>query len=61
MPTSLIPGRLDFLSASKKNVQQIKESADGEKIRFVSLDLHNAYHPYADDFGPVNLGIVHRF
>ncbi len=58
---NLIAGRLAFLSAPKSTIQKIKQSPDGEKSRFVSSDLHNRYHPFADDFGPVNLGIVHRF
>ena len=42
-------------------MQKIKQSPDGENIRFVSSDLHSKYQSLAEDFGPVNLGIVHRF
>ena len=60
-PISLVPGRLAFLSATAPTVRRIKESPGGEHLRFVSSDLHNMYHPFAQDFGPVNLGVVHRF
>jgi hypothetical protein len=30
-------------------------------LKFVSSDLHRRYFPLAADFGPVNLGVVHRF
>jgi cell division cycle 14 len=42
-------------------MQKIKQSPDGENIRFISSDLHSKYQSLAEDFGPVNLGIVHRF
>jgi cell division cycle 14 len=60
-PATLLPGRLAFLSASNATLKAISQSNEGKTIRFVSSDLHNRYQPLADDFGPVNLGIVHRF
>ena len=59
--TSLIPGRFGFLCASPATVKQIQQSEQGETIRFISSDLHRQYFPIAADFGPVNLGVVHRF
>ena len=59
--TSLIPGRLAFLCASSTAVKGFKESDEGQSMRLISSDLHRTYSPLAADFGPVDLGIVHRF
>ena len=59
--TVLIPGRLAFLCASPMTVKKIKESDVCKTNRMISSDLHRQYSPLAMDFGPVNLGVVHRF
>ena len=57
----LIPGRLAFWCISSKTLSNFKEGEQGKNMRFISSQLHCHYFPLADDFGPVNLGAVHRF
>ena len=57
----LVPNRLAFLSADVSDIEQLNESSNDSKLLFMSSDLHHRYTPLAADFGPVNLGIVHRF
>jgi cell division cycle 14 len=57
----LIPQRLAFASGTAASISSLKEEIRGTNVSFVSYDLHRIYEPYAEDFGPVNLGIVHRF
>ena len=57
----LIPDRLAFASGSAHEIQQLKQSLMGDDVIFISSQLHRKYVPYALDFGPVNLGIVHQF
>ena len=57
----LIEGRLAFLSASPWQIDDIKSIYDMDTVCFISSDLHRKYFPLAADFGPVCLGIVHRF
>ena len=60
--TTLIPGRLAFLCASPNTVNGLKKNSEfSSSIRLISSDLHRLYTPLAVDFGPVNLGVVHRF
>ena len=39
----------------------MKDSEEGKSMQLISSDLHRTYAPLAADFGPVDLGIVHRF
>ena len=57
----LIAGRLAFLSASPWQIDELKSMCEVDNVCFISSDLHRKYFPLAADFGPVNLGIVHRF
>ena len=57
----LVPNELGFFCGSPGKLKNLKDSEEGRNIRFVSSDLHRQYFPLADDFGPVNLGVVHRF
>jgi cell division cycle 14 len=57
----LIPGRLAFLSASQETVLRHKKGKEGQNRIFVTSGFHHEYFPLAHDFGPVSLGVVHRF
>jgi hypothetical protein len=57
----LVPDRLAFLSATTAEIMQLNQADNSSKLLFMSSDLHRRYEPLAADFGPVNLGIVHRF
>jgi hypothetical protein len=61
--TDLVPHRLAFVSGPKPMVAKwIKQRVlEGSALKFVSSDLHRRYFALAADFGPVNLGVVHRF
>ena len=39
----------------------MKKSLENHEIVYISSELHRKYVPFAWDFGPVNLGILHRF
>ena len=58
---TLIPNRLAYTCGNSDEIKILKQKMDGLKVRFISSDLHHKYVPFAADFGPVNLGIVHRF
>jgi cell division cycle 14 len=57
----LIPGRLAFLSTPHEDIARLKDSSAGKNLSFVSSRFHHDYFPLARDFGPVSLGVVHRF
>ena len=57
----LVADRLAFLSAPVSAIEGLNETFKDSRLLFVSSDLHHRYAPLAADFGPVNLGIVHRF
>jgi cell division cycle 14 len=57
----LLPGRLAFLSAPQDTVRTIKNSREGKNLLFVTSGFHHEYFPLTCDFGPVSLGVVHRF
>eukprot|EP00291_Cryptomonas_curvata_P022211 CAMPEP_0172168818 /NCGR_PEP_ID=MMETSP1050-20130122/10360_1 /TAXON_ID=233186 /ORGANISM="Cryptomonas curvata, Strain CCAP979/52" /LENGTH=280 /DNA_ID=CAMNT_0012839805 /DNA_START=37 /DNA_END=876 /DNA_ORIENTATION=- len=57
----LIPNRLAFVSATAWQIDELRVDFEGRNACFISSDLHQKYVPLAADFGPVNLGIVHRF
>ena len=57
----LIPNRLAFATGSSDDIKKMKQRMPILKARFMSSDLHRKYVPFAADFGPVNLGVVHRF
>ena len=57
----LLPGRLAFITAKPTEFEELKSRFDVREFRFVSSTLHLQHTPFAADFGPVNLSIVHRF
>lgn len=57
----LIPGKLAFVSGNASEIQALKDSLKSFDVKYISSDLHRKYIPFAFDFGPVNLGIIHRF
>jgi cell division cycle 14 len=57
----LVPDRLAFLSAPVSVIDGLNEMYKDSNLLFMSSDLHHQYTPFAADFGPVNLGIIHRF
>jgi cell division cycle 14 len=57
----LIPGKLAFTSGIAAQIQDLKRMVASEEVVFITSDLHRKYLPFAADFGPVNIGIVHRF
>ena len=57
----LIPGRLAFITADPLKFENLKKKFEDHSFRFVSSALHLQYSPFAADFGPVNIGVVHRF
>jgi cell division cycle 14 len=59
--SDLIPGRLAFLSASQEIINRLKKGKEGQNLIFVTSGLHHKYFPLTRDFGPVSLGVVHRF
>ena len=57
----LIPGKLAFASLAAAEVKALQNSLEHHEITYISSALHRAYVPFASDFGPVDLGILHRF
>ena len=57
----IIPNQMAFLSVDPERMPSLKKVLQTLNITCVSSDLHNQYTPFCSDFGPVNLGIVHRF
>ena len=57
----LLPGRLGFVSGAASKFAILKDWFAGTSTRLVTTNLHLQYHSFADDFGPVNLGVVYRF
>ena len=57
----LIRNRLAFTSSSTDNIKGLKKSFENKEVAYITSELHHLYEPYAKDFGPVNLGILHRF
>ena len=57
----LIPDKLAFASGSAHEIHALKTYYQHANVIFITSDLHHKYVPFALDFGPVNLGIVHRF
>ncbi len=57
----LLEGHLAYMTGPKEVTNELKESMAAQGFSLVSSDLHNNYIPFAADFGPVNLGVVHRF
>lgn len=60
----LIEGRLFFSVHSSVTITQgeIDKHKDAcSKKFFFSTDIHESYEPFCLDFGPVDLGAVHRF
>jgi cell division cycle 14 len=57
---SVVPGRLSFVA--HESDQQTMEQIDAfPRKYFFSADFQERYQPYCNDFGPVNLGVVHAF
>ena len=56
---TLLEGRLAFMTGSKEDTSDLKEPMASLGFSLVSSDLHNNYVPFGDDFGPVNLGVLH--
>ena len=59
--TVLIPGRLAFVSGTSAQIKEIEKQNQHQTVRCISSALHRSYQPFAADFGPVNLAVVHRF
>jgi cell division cycle 14 len=57
----LIPGKLAFMSSNVSGMQELKDSLQELDFTYVSSDIHRKYVPFALDFGPVNIAIIHRF
>jgi hypothetical protein len=57
----LIPGKLGFAVTNIDKIEEIKKASFESNIRLVTSNLHRSYSAFANDFGPVNLGVVHRF
>jgi cell division cycle 14 len=57
----LVDGCLGFISGKKVELSELKTVLAPRGIALVSSELHNTYIPFANDFGPVNLGVVHHF
>ena len=58
---TLLEDRLAFMTGPSAEMSELKKAMAVKGFALVSSDLHNNYVPFAADFGPVNLGIVHRF
>jgi len=56
----MVPGRLSFVVHSSDEQTQEQINAFPRKY-FFSADFQERYEPFCDDFGPVNLGVVHSF
>jgi len=56
----IIAGRLSF-TAHRNDDHTLTEIKRQPALFFFSSDLQERYEPYCADFGPVNLGVVHRF
>ena len=50
-----------MISASLEYVKNVKKTLENEQVIFITSHLHREYTPFAADFGPVSLGILHRF
>jgi hypothetical protein len=61
MPVVLIQDQVAFLSSSQTKAQTLRTSPECKHMLLVSTDLHKKYMPFANDFGPVSLGVVHGF
>ncbi len=57
---SIIPGRLSFAMFSTHKEAQDRQKAS-QDLLFVSGEFQDLYLPFASDFGPVNLGVIHSF
>ena len=57
----LVPGVLAVTAGPSEKIKRLKNMHEVDGLRFVTSMLHTQYIPFAADFGPVNLGIVHRF
>lgn len=58
---SVLPGRLSFAAFhSHADARKCEQDVFPDKV-FVSGDFQDLYQPFATDFGPVNLGVVHSF
>jgi cell division cycle 14 len=57
----LLDGRLAFMTGTRDDMSGMKDAMAARGFALVSSDLHNNYIPFAADFGPVNLSIIHRF
>eukprot|EP00287_Rhodomonas_sp_CCMP768_P030867 CAMPEP_0202854842 /NCGR_PEP_ID=MMETSP1389-20130828/91209_1 /ASSEMBLY_ACC=CAM_ASM_000865 /TAXON_ID=302021 /ORGANISM="Rhodomonas sp., Strain CCMP768" /LENGTH=381 /DNA_ID=CAMNT_0049533443 /DNA_START=423 /DNA_END=1568 /DNA_ORIENTATION=- len=56
----IIKGKLSF-TAHRNDDHTLAEIKKNPTLFFFSSDLQERYEPYCADFGPVNLGVVHRF
>eukprot|EP00961_Rhodomonas_salina_P110261 1484047-Rhodomonas_salina.1 len=57
---TVIPGRLSF-SVHLNNEMTVDKIKAHPYLFFFSSDCQDKYYPFNQDFGPVNLGVVHRF
>lgn len=56
----IIKGKLSF-TTHRNDDHTLAEIKRQPTLFFFSSDLQERYEPYCADFGPVNLGVVHRF
>ena len=57
----LIPDKLAFTSGMAAQIKELQRQKANDDIVLLTSDLHRKYIPFAADFGPVNISIVHRF
>ena len=61
MICTIMPNRLAMATGSKAELVALKRQLDPRKYALVSSEYHHCYEPFAADFGPVNISVVHRF
>ena len=49
------------MSIHPEKLQSLESTFRTLKFTIISSDLHRQYTAFCSDFGPVNLGVVHRF
>ena len=57
----MLQDRLGFVSGTNRDFARLKKHFEGRPAQFISSELHRKYIPIAEDFGPVDFGVVLRF
>ena len=60
-PRYIIPEKLAFIAIHPDRLPLLKRALRGRNATCISSDYHRQYTAFCSDFGPVNLGVVHRF